>query len=390
MDYVSTEVTRKRFTLDRKPSGLAVWALFALFAVTTARSHTANTSYCKVNIHPDEVAISFTFDFATLRLMTQLDNDGDGRVTPLELGSATPAIESFLRRTVFLELNEREAVFGPVSPPIWSQDAGEAVVAKDYDQRLATFTFRNPTLHAPDAVALTFEFFEALPERHTVLGNFAWQGQDNPVIFTRFEPDYLFDTGYRVPASEQFGQYLWLGMTHIFLGYDHVAFLLALLFVPSFRGLVKVITAFSVAHTVTLGLAALGVVALPSKWVETTIAASIVYVAAQNLRHRGEIQHRWRITFAFGLVHGFGFATVLRELGLPANGLVRSLLAFNLGVEVGQLAIAAACWPLLVWIGRRRWAGGVRVAVSSVLITFGLAWLVDRAFEVDFMSKVGL
>ena len=240
-------------------------------------------------------------------------------------------------------------------------------------------------LHAPDSVALTFDFFGSLGERHTVLGTFVWNGQENPVIFTRFEPDYLFDTGYRVPALDQFREYLWLGVTHIFLGYDHVAFLLALFFVRQFRELVKIITAFSVAHTLTLALAALGVFALPSRLVESAIAASIIYVAAENLWRADEALHRWRVTFAFGLVHGFGFANVLRELGLPAEGLVRSLLAFNLGVELGQLAIAAVCWPLLRWIGRRPWAGRVRAVVSGTLLAFGAAWLFERALALRFM-----
>ena len=208
---------------------------------------------------------------------------------------------------------------------------------------------------------------------------------ENPVIFTRFEPDYLFDTGYRVPALDQFKEYLWLGMTHIFLGYDHVAFLLALLFVKKFRDLVKIVTAFSVAHTLTLVLAALGFVSLPSRIVETAIAASIVYVAAENIWRDAENTHRWRLTFVFGLIHGFGFATVLRELGLPSDGLVRSLLAFNLGVELGQLAIAAVSWPAILWISKRPWAARARVSFSAVLLIFGAAWLLDRALALGLM-----
>jgi len=359
--------------------------LLAVWSLTVGRAHTPDTSYCKVAIGAQEVAFTFIFDLATLARMTPLDTDGDQRVTRAELLAATPAIDAFLRHGVFIELNEREAVFGTLTPPAWADDAGEAIPAADYSQRLATLTYRNPVLHAPDAVALTFDFFGTLGERHTVLGSFGWKGLENPVIFTRFEPDYLFDTGYRVPALDQFGQYLWLGVTHIFLGFDHIAFLIALLFVQRFRDLVKVITAFSVAHTLTLGLAALGVVALPSRFVESGIAASIVYVAAENLWRGGDAPHRWRITFVFGLVHGFGFASVLRALGLPADGLVRSLLAFNLGVELGQLAIAALCWPVLLWVGKQPWAARVRVILSTVLLTFGAAWLIDRVFALRLM-----
>src|SRR6185295_12486891 len=157
-------------------------------------AHTADTSYCKVAIGAHEVTFTFTFDLATLAKMTRLDTDGDQRVTRAELLAATPAIDAFLRGTVFIELNEREAVFGTLTPPAWSADAGEAIPASDYGQRLAILAYRNPVLHAPDAVAVTIDFFGPIGERHTVLGSFTWQGVENPVIFSRFEPDYLFDT----------------------------------------------------------------------------------------------------------------------------------------------------------------------------------------------------
>ena len=351
---------------------------------TGLRAHTPDTSYCKIAIGAEEVAFTFTFDFATLGRMTRIDANADQRITPQEFAAATADIESFIRRSVFVELNEREAAFGALEPPVWAADPA-GISAAEWPQRLATLRFRNAVLHAPDSVAVTFGFFGSLGERHTVLGTFTWNRQENPVIFTRFEPDYFFDTGYRVPALHQFGQYLWLGVSHIFLGYDHVAFLLALLFVTRLRELVKIITAFTVAHTLTLVLAALGVMSLPSRWVESAIAASIVYVAAENLWRDPDQLHRWRLTFAFGLVHGFGFATVLRELGLPAEGLVRSLLAFNLGVELGQLAIAAVCWPLILWMSRQPWSRRARVIVSCVLLAFGAAWLIERVCGLGFM-----
>lgn len=359
--------------------------LLFLGFLTALRAHTPDTSYAKIDISREQVAFTFTYDLLTLTRMTAVDANRDGQVTRAELQAAAPGIEAFLRHGIYPEINEREAAFGELSPPTWPADAGDAIASADYGQRLVSLTFRNSLLHAPDSVALTFDFFGSLGERHTVLGNFVWNGGENPIIFTRFEPDYLFDTGYRVPALEQFQQYLVVGIEHIFLGYDHVAFLLGLLFVRRFRDLLKVITAFTVAHTLTLALAALGIVALPGRLVESVIAASIVYVAAENIWRHTDGAHRWRIAFGFGLIHGFGFATVLRELGLPSEGLVRSLLAFNLGVELGQLAIAAVCWPVLLWINRRPWAGRFRVAVSLLLLLFGTAWLLDRAFAMSLM-----
>jgi len=142
-------------------------------------------------------------------------------------------------------------------PPVWPEAAGAVIAETDHGQRLFSFMFRNPVLSAPGDVTLTFDIFEQLGAAHTVLGVFAWHDREDEVIFTPFEPDYLYDTGYRVPVSEQIAQYFKLGLKHIFLGYDHIAFLLALLFVKRFLDLVKVITAFTVAHTLTLALAVL-------------------------------------------------------------------------------------------------------------------------------------
>lgn len=376
--------------MSRLSPGFAALALALAWLVAGAslvRAHTIDTSSCRVDISRDAVDFTFNFDLRTLTRITRVDANGDGRITPDEILAAGPAIEEFLRSHVILELNDREASFGDFLAPHATADAAAGIPESDWGQRLATFTFHNPQLNAPDAVALTFDVFDTLGERHTILGTFAWAGREDEVIFTQLEPDYLYDTGYRIPAWDQFLEYLRMGIMHIFTGYDHIAFLLALLFVRKFTDLLKIITGFSVGHTLTLGLAATGVLSLPSRLVESGIAISIIYVAAQNLR-RGAgagADHRWKIAFGFGLIHGFGFASVLRELGLPGTGLIRSLLAFNLGVEVGQLAIAAVCWPVLWWVMNRTYAPTVRFAVSAVLLAFGAAWLTERAFALHFM-----
>jgi hypothetical protein len=337
-----------------------------------------------VEITPRVVTFRFTYDVTTLQRMTRLDADGDRQVSRAEFAAGVPAIERFLRAHVFLELNQREAEFGAAGPPAWPADAGAAIPEGDYGQRLLSFTFQNPVLGMPEDVALTFDFFGELGERHNVLGVFQCSGHEDDVIFTRFEPDYLYDTGCRAPVSEQIGQYFKLGVKHIFLGYDHIAFLLALLFVKRFVDLLKVITAFTAAHTLTLALAVLQIVKLPPQLVEVGIAATIMYVAAENL-WVASTRHRWMLTFGFGLVHGFGFANVLRELGLPSGGLARSLVSFNLGVEAGQIVIVGALWPALWWVNRQPSAARARVGVSVVIFLFGAAWFVERTFRLKFM-----
>jgi len=347
-------------------------------------AHSPDTSYARVAITTSQVEFKFSYDLAVLLRITPIDTNGDQQVSCAELEAATPIIQEFLRRHILIGLNQREAGFAEALPPVWPEDAGDAIPERDYSQRLLSFVFRNPVLTAPEDVSLTFEFFEAFGPAHTVLGMFVWDGHEDEVIFTRFEPDYLYDTGYHAPVSQQIAQYFKLGVKHIFLGYDHIAFLLALLFVKRFMDLVKVITAFTLAHTLMLTLAVLQIVKLPPQLIEIGIAATIMYVAAENLWVTST-RHRWMLTFGFGLIHGFGFANVLRELGLPSQGLARSLVSFNVGVEAGQIVIVGALWPLLAWVNRQPWSVRFRVGLSVIIFLFGAAWFVERAFRFRFM-----
>ena len=143
----------------------------------------------------------------------------------------------------------------------------------------------------------------------------------------------------------------------------------------------KVVTAFTLAHSVTLSLAALGVVTLPSRLVESVIAASVVLAALNNLRGTIE-RRRWVLAFVFGLIHGFGFASVLADLGLPQGALVLALVGFNVGVELGQLAIVAAFLPLAFSLrGTRFYRVGVLTGGSILVALIASWWFIQRAFD---------
>jgi hydrogenase/urease accessory protein HupE len=188
-----------------------------------------------------------------------------------------------------------------------------------------------------------------------------------------------------VTLFDHLRDYLVLGMEHIFTGYDHLAFLFGLLLVACARGLrpglryiVGIVTAFTVAHSVTLIAAGLGWVRLPSRFVESAIALSIAYVAVENLAVR-DPKHRWLLTFFFGLVHGFGFASVLAEIGLPPSDVIPSLVSFNVGVELGQLTVVCAVAPLLLWlVPRYGQSARVRTVVSIVLLVLSSYWFFER------------
>jgi len=144
------------------------------------------------------------------------------------------------------------------------------------------------------------------------------------------------------------------------------------------RSLLGVVTAFTLAHSLTLACAVLGLVSIPARIVEPAIAASIVWVALENLRSADATRHRWLLTFAFGLVHGFGFASALEGLALPPWRLAGALALFNLGIEAGQGLVIVAALPLFLWLRRAAWEGPLVRGASLAVAATGAAWLVQR------------
>ena len=201
----------------------------------------------------------------------------------------------------------------------------------------------------------------------------------------------------------QFADYVRHGVWHIWIGFDHILFLVSLLLPAvlvrhagcwkeretlkaSVLDVVRIVTAFTLAHSLTLTLAALGALSLPSRLVESAIAASVVLAALNNL---WPLVHRWRaaVAFAFGLIHGFGFASVLADLGLPQDALVVSLVGFNVGVELGQLAIVAAFLPLAHALRRGLFYRRVVLGGGSALIALlAMVWLAERAFDLKLLA----
>lgn len=189
-----------------------------------------------------------------------------------------------------------------------------------------------------------------------------------------------------MPATS-FSDFLKLGIAHIFTGYDHLVFLFALLLVcVRWQQLVLIVTCFTIGHSLTLILATLGLIPAPAHLVEPVIALTILFVGAENFWRKGESSRgRWLVTLLFGLVHGLGFAGVLRELGVGADGrgLVLPLLAFNLGVEIGQMVFAALLLPVFLALRQKETFVRRGVPALSVIIALtGLYWLAERTLLV--------
>jgi len=348
--------------------------LGVLWGSAPAGAHGLNASYTEIAVSPSRVEV--------VRLMTVEDIvahfpvivDRTGRITPEALQDAAPAIFAFLGDHLRLTLDEGAVVLEPGS---YRDRAGGTFVRFEFSRSLE---------NRPSVLALAADltFFERLGPQHINFVTFTAEGRRQQAVITLDRPRAAFSTGYS-PRLAQCLAFVRLGIAHIFLGYDHVMFLLALIIIGGrLAQLVTVVTAFTVAHSLTLVLATLQLVTVPTRLVEGTIALTIAYVAFDNFFVAGGA-HRPLLTFCFGLVHGFGFAHALREMDLPRSELVPTLLSFNLGVEVGQLAILALLFPVTLWLARQRFSQLVVATASGAAFVCGVGWFVQRVFDWSFM-----
>ena len=364
------------------------WAALVIAFITwiiagpTALSHNPDTSYAVVEILEDRVELKLTYDLSALSKIVKSDDDNDGRVTRGELQRHLPELEKFFSTHIDLEIPSEPRSLGESQGFIWPREVGDTIAEKDFHSvsSLIGFRFQKRCTDMPEDVSLTFRFFPVLGQRHSVLARFIHEGKETEVVFNQFEPEFLFDTGRQTPVWRRLLKFCRLGIEHVLLGFDHLCFLAALVVVGSFRDLLKIITAFTIAHSVTLCMAALHVVSLPTRLVETAIAGTIIYVAVENILC-GTRRRRWALAGVFGLVHGFGYAAALETLGMPEEGLMRCLLAFNVGVEAGQLSVIICFVPIMAAVQRsvqRKW---VIKSFSAALAMVGCAWFVDRLFD---------
>jgi hydrogenase/urease accessory protein HupE len=202
-------------------------------------------------------------------------------------------------------------------------------------------------------------------------------------ILERAHPDFDYYTGTRQGTLAVVERFIPSGIHHILVGPDHILFLVGLLLLGGrLRQLLLIVSSFTLAHSLTLSLATLNLLNPPARLIEPAIALSIVYVGADNLLVRDGHDLRGWIALTFGFVHGFGFASVLREIGLPGRALGWSLFSFNFGVEIGQVCIVMAVAGMLGWVRRQNDVLGRRVVIagSLVVIGAGMFWFVERLF----------
>ena len=359
-----------------------------------ALAHKASDAY--LTVERDGRSLQGQWDIALRDLDNALglDANGDGDITWGEVRIREADIAAYaLPRLRISSASERCTL----TPTAWLVDTHT-------DGAYAVMKLAGACPQAGPTLALDYRLFEGLDPQHRGLLNFIENGQSRSVVFGADTPHRIMG-GESTNALAQFATYLHEGVWHIFTGYDHVLFLLSLLlpavllrtgggwrssqsFRDSFVDVAKVVTAFTLAHSITLTLAALSIVVLPSRLVESGIALSVVLAALNNL-FPVVANGRWLAAFGFGLLHGFGFAGALQDLGLPAGSLALSLAGFNLGVEAGQLAIVVLFLPLAfalrsTWAYRRMVFAGGSAAIAMV----ASVWLVERAFNVGVFSAL--
>jgi hypothetical protein len=371
---------------------LSLLAFAAMLVHGAALAHKPSDSYLTIKVDGETIDGQWDIALRDLDFALGLDGNQDGAITWGEVKAKHGEIAAYALSR--LTLGPADARCTPV--------LREQLIDHHSDGAYAVLRFSATCPAAPKVLDVGYRLFFDIDPQHRGLLNLSAQGATRAGILSADAPVQKF-TLAELSKHEQFVDYLAEGVLHIWTGFDHILFLLSLLLpavlvrsripgvtwtaAPSFKAafwdVFKVVTAFTVAHSITLSLAALGVINLPSRLTESAIAASVVLAALNNVRpvvYGG----RWIIAFGFGLIHGFGFASVLTDLGLPQESLLLALVAFNVGVELGQLAIVAVFLPIAYALRDTvLYRRGILIGGSLVVAAIAVVWLVERALNVS-------
>ncbi|MEO5961816.1 MAG: HupE/UreJ family protein [Thermomonas sp.] len=349
-----------------------------------AVAHSLSVSHLDISMPEEGAPLRLELDLSIrdLALTLPLDANGDGNVTWGEITDARADIEALVAGGLTVSGGDKACNVKPTSFATRRYDDG-AYVAMTLSALCA----------AGSPAAIRYSLFFDRDPQHRALVTMDLGGQRSTAIASPASPVIALAD----ESSNPFFDFFREGVHHILIGYDHIAFLLSLLLpvvlvrangkwkpVENLHSATSqalvIVTAFTIAHSITLSLAALGWVVPSSRWVEAAIAASVLLAALNNIWPI-LTKRLWMAAFGFGLVHGFGFAGALSELGLPTGARVLSLLGFNLGVETGQLGLVLVFLPLLYLARSRRWyrAGGMQV-MSMAIALLAAWWLQARLF----------
>ncbi len=366
-----------------------VCMLFALASVP-AEAHKPSDSYLSLSVTGKSIAGRWDIALRDIDFAIGLDANGDGEITWGELRQRHRDIAAYALARLALATEGAPCALAPTGHRVDTHTDGSYEV----------LYFKGDCPAEPHVLHVTYRLFFDLDPQHKGLLKLQTSDTTSTAIFDVAHAGQQFELA-RSSRIGQFLEYGREGVLHIWGGFDHVLFLISLLLPavlvrqqgtwapvvglrPAFLAVFKVVTAFTLAHSITLSLAALGIVRPPSRWVESAIAAS-VFVAALGNIFVFVTGRRWVVAFLFGLIHGFGFASVLSDLGLPNHLLLLGLAGFNLGVEAGQMLIVAAFLPLAfalraTWLYRRVTLVGGSLAIAAT----AALWFAERALNIRF------
>lgn len=363
------------------------WLLALVVMAAPAWAHKPSDSYLHIELGPEDFSGRWDIAVRDLEYVIGIDANDDGELTWGELKSKRPAIEAYA-------LSRLKVARGNADCALSSQDF---LLDRHSDGAYAVLMLAARCSSSIQALTIDYKLLFDVDPQHKGLASVTQGAQTSTLIFEANKPRQTLDLAGASPWSE-FGRFIYQGMWHIWLGFDHVLFLLALLLPSVLRrenntwqaadnrrsviiDILKIVTAFTIAHSITLSLAAFSIVDAPTRIIESAIAASVILAALNNIFPLFT-QHRTKIAFAFGLLHGFGFASVLADFGLTQTNLLRALLGFNLGVEIGQMLIVLILLPLAYLVrGTIFYQRGVMRVGSYAIAALAGLWLVQRAFN---------
>jgi hydrogenase/urease accessory protein HupE len=374
-------------------AGLTV--VLSLFMPAAAEAHSLGQSYVFLRVYHDSIGVRVEMTVDDIERVLQLGWSSERRLTRNEIEAHLDEILSYLRPRLYVGTETRELPLRFSGVGLQDLDIADYVVLNFVIDGLQTL---------PARLVVGFPVLFEIDSRHRNLlviehnwRTTTFNDESNvALIFSPSNPRQTLDLSSS-SVLRGFVGFIHLGVWHIWIGLDHILFLIALILpsvlrrrgdewepVPSFRpallNVLAIVTCFTIAHSITLSLATLDIVRLPERLVETIIAASIAAAALYNLYPRAQIRE-WMIAFVFGLFHGFGFANVLTELDLERSYLALSLLGFNLGVEVGQIAIICLVFPALFVLRVRPVYAPILRYSSMALIAIAGFWVLERLVD---------
>src|SRR5437588_8166943 len=367
MGFVKQPIVMRNRRMRGTLSALVVISILSF--AQCAAAHPVPFSYLDIRIQPG--AIELTLVAHMFDVAHELGIDPPDRVLdPSVLAQQGHAVLTLLQRRLLLAAGGEA-----LSNGTWS--AAEPL----QDRQSIRWRARYLTNTAPGSLTVTAILFPYDPGHQTFVNFYEGDALTSQAILDRSHPTLEYFVGDRQGVLAVIRKFVPAGIHHILIGPDHLLFLVGLLLLGgSIRRLLLVVSAFTIAHSITLSLAALNLVTPPARLIEPAIALSIVYVGADNLLIRGGRDVRAWIAFAFGFIHGFGFANVLREMELPSRALGWSLFSFNIGVEIGQLLVVSVVATALAALRARSEAAGRQLAFggSVVVIAARAFWFIQR------------